>query len=202
RTEPPDSSVTGQGGGGIDAPPIVDRVGTIPKHPVLDFPTRQLSAIRQIVVHHSGFPSHVTPHAMAESLVLDQLAMDGTEPGLPYHFFVQVDGTVEQIHDLSVACHSTQEGHDRIVAVCLAGTFSQGINPTPLQLEHAGHLIAWLLQTCYLSEADIVGHRDVDPFEEVCPGEEWSSGNNWSQTLRYHISRHLSGNPADAVPVS
>ncbi len=202
RTEPPNSSVTGQGGGGVDAPPIVDRVGTIPKHPVLDFPKRQLSAIRQIVVHHSGFPSHVTPYAMAESLVLDQLAMDGTEPGLPYHFFVQVDGTVEQIHDLSVACHSTQDGHDRIVAVCLAGTFSQGINPTPLQLEHAGHLIAWLLQTCYLSEADIAGHRDVDPFEEVCPGEEWSSGNNWSQTLRYHISRHLSGNPADAVPVS
>lgn len=202
RTEPAASSVTGQGGGGIDAPPIVDRVGTIPKHPVLDFPKRQLSAIRQIVVHHSGFPSHVTPHAMAESLVLDQLAMDGTEPGLPYHFFVQVDGTVEQIHDLSVACRSTQDGHDRIVAVCLAGTFSQGINPTPLQLEHAGHLIAWLLQTCYLSEADIVGHRDVDPFEAVCPGEEWSSGNNWSQTLRYHISRHLSGNPADAVPVS
>lgn len=202
RTGLSGSSVTGQGGGGLDAPPIVDRVGTIPKHPVLDFPKRQLSAIRQIVVHHSGFPSHVTPYAMAESLVLDQLAMDGTEPGLPYHFFVQVDGTVEQIHDLSVACHSTQDGHDRIVAVCLAGTFSQGINPTPLQLEHAGHLIAWLLQTCYLSEADIVGHRDVDPFEEVCPGEEWSSGNNWSQTLRYHISRHLSGSPADAVSVS
>ncbi len=202
RTVPAASSVTGQGGGGIDAPPIVDRVGTIPKHPVLDFPKRQLSAIRQIVVHHSGFPSHVTPHAIAESLVFDQLAMDGTEPGLPYHFFVQVDGTVEQIHDLSVACHSTQDGHDRIVAVCLAGTFSQGINPTPLQLEHAGHLIAWLLQTCYLSEADIAGHRDVDPFEEVCPGEEWSSGHNWGQTLRYHISRHLSGNPADAIPVT
>ena len=202
RTVPAASSVTGQGGGGIDAPPIVDRVGTIPKHPVLDFPKRQLSAIRQIVIHHSGFPSHVTPHAMAESLVFDQLAMDGTEPGLPYHFFVQVDGTVEQIHDLSVACHSTQDGHDRIVAVCLAGTFSQGINPTPLQLEHAGHLIAWLLQTCYLSEADIAGHRDVDPFEEVCPGEEWSSGHNWGQTLRYHTSRHLSGNPADAIPVT
>ena len=202
RTEPPASSVTGQGGGDIDAPPIVDRVGTIPKHPVLDFPKRQLSAIRQIVIHQSGFPSHVTPHAMAESLVLDQLAMDGTEPGLPYHFVVQVDGTVEQIHDLSVTCHSTHEGHDSIVAVCLAGTFSQGINPTPLQLEHAGHLIAWLLQTCYLSEADIAGHRDVDPFEEVCPGEEWSTGHNWGQTLRYHVSRHLSGNPADTVLVS
>ncbi len=201
QTEPPASSVTGQGVGGVDAPPIVDRVGTIPKHPVLDFPKRRLSAIRHIVVHQSGFPSHVTPHAMAESLVLDQLAMDGTEPGLPYHFVVQVDGTVEQIHDLSVACHSTQDGHDSIVAVCLAGTFSQGINPTPLQLEHAGHLIAWLLQTCYLSEADIVGHRDVDPFEEVCPGEEWSTGHNWGQTLRYHVSRHLSGNPADAVSV-
>ena len=202
RTEPPALSGHGQGVGSIDAPPIVDRVGTIPKHPILDFPKRRLSAIRQIVVHHSGFPSHVTPHAMAESLVLDQLATDGTEPGLPYHFVVQVDGTVEQIHDLSVACHSTQDGHDSIVAVCLAGTFSQGINPTPLQLEHAGHLIAWLLQTCYLSEADIAGHRDVDPFEEVCPGEEWSTGHNWGQTLRYHVSRHLSGNPADALPVS
>ncbi len=202
QVKPPASSVTGQGGIGIDAPPIVDLVGTIPKHPVLEFPKRQLSAIRQIVVHQSGFPSHVTPHAMAESLVLDQLAMDGTEPGLPYHFVVQVDGTVEQIHDLSVACHSTQDDHDSIVAVCLAGAFSQGINPTPLQLEHAGHLIAWLLQTCYLSEADVAGHRDVDPFEEVCPGEEWSSGHNWSQTLRYHISRYLSGNPADAVSVS
>lgn len=202
RQDLPAPPMTGHEVGSVDAPPIVDRVGTIPKHPVLDFPQRQRSAIRQIVVHQSGFPSHVTPHAMAESLVLDQLAMDGTEPGLPYHFVVQGDGTVEQIHDLSVACHSTQEDHDSIVAVCLAGIFRQGINPTPLQLEQAGHLIAWLLQTCYLSEADVAGHRDVDPFEDTCPGEEWNTGHNWGQTLRYHISRHLSGSPADALPVS
>ena len=194
----PSTPGTGPGTSIVDAPAIIDRVGTIPRHPVLDFPRRQCSAIRQIVVHHSGFPSHVSPHDMAESLILDQLAMDGTEPGLPYHFVVRIDGTVEQIHDLAVACHSTHDDHDSIVAVCLAGTFSQGINPTPLQLEQAGHLIAWLVQTCYLSEADVAGHRDVDPFEDFCPGEEWNAGRNWGQTLRYQVSRHLAGNPVEA----
>ena len=194
----PSTPGTGPGTSIVDAPAIIDRVGTIPQHPVLDFPRRQRSSIRRIVVHHSGFPSHVSPHDMAESLILDQLAMDGTEPGLPYHFVVRIDGTVEQIHDLAVACHSTHDDHDSFVAVCLAGTFSQGINPTPLQLEQAGHLIAWLLQTCYLSEADVAGHQDVDPFEDLCPGEEWNAGRNWSQTLRYHVSRHLAGNPVEA----
>ena len=178
---------------GIQAPHIVDKVGSLPHHPNMHQPRRELEAIRMICLHHSDAPGHVGPERLAQSLVLDQNDSDEPQTGLPYHYFVHPDGQIDQCRDLRDVCMSLSENNEGVVSVCLAGKFTQAQNPTQDQLEQTAQLLAWLVPSHFLASQDIRAHRDVDPAETVCPGEEWDRGRNWKATLFHYIQQNMQG---------
>ena len=172
-------------------PQIVNKVGHLARHPQLEFPVRALEAVRTICVHHSNAPKAIGSEQLAESWLLDQLSSESPQPGLPYHFFIQPDGTIDQCNDVVHVCRSVAQGNESIIAVCLAGKFTAPLLPTPDQLEQAGILIAWLMQKYFVSLDEVVGHRDIDSSESLCPGEDWNTGIHWRKTLMSYVNRHL-----------
>ena len=80
---------------GPDAPPIQDIVDGLPTHPTLRYPTRPLSAIRSLVIHHTAASASVTP----ERIATYQVTRRGM-PGIGHHFYVMANGTVYQTNRL------------------------------------------------------------------------------------------------------
>ncbi len=172
------------------APHIVNKIGAMPSHPRMQFPKRQLAAIRAICIHHSDAPGTVGPEQLTQSLILDHGARDMPLHALPYHFFVHPNGQTDQIATLDAVCHGItgdNEDNEHLISVGLAGKFTDTINPTPDQLKQAGLLLGWLMRKHFLSLDDIKGHKEIDAQESVCPGTEWNQGRTWKDSLFFYI---------------
>jgi hypothetical protein len=173
-------------------PSMKDRRGTQPVRPeederrapaaqLEDYPTRPLTTIKRVVVHHTMTREDVTPERLAEMRIRRGL------PGINYHYLITGDGTIHWTQPLTALLPHTgvdavnQEG----VAVALAGNFSQKV-PGDAQLAGAAEVIAWLLDELDLETDAVVGRSEVDP-KVISPGAQWLQGVQFKSTLLARI---------------
>lgn len=156
-------------------PDIEDIVEQLPKHKTNRYPTRQLTDINQIVIHHTATSPTITPQRLAEYQVrkLDKA-------GIAYHFVVAADGVIYQTNNLeTVSDHAFNRNQDS-VGVCFPGNFGDSIPPTA-QLEAGGRLCAWLLSRLRLPSDKIVGLGEF--VNTQSPGKQWLRGQRWKDLL-------------------
>ncbi len=132
------------------------------------YPQRELSAIKYLVVHHSGVDSDSSAEAIA-SYHTRSLGW----PGIGYHFLVHWDGAIEYVGDIAEARYNVARRNQEVVGVCLPGDFSRR-SPEEAQLEAARVLLV-NLQFALGWFVPIVGHGEValPGFATACPGDTW-----------------------------
>lgn len=150
----------------------------MPHHPTKTWPSRALSKIKRVVLHHTVTSPETDPIALARSLISRR-----NLPGLPYHFLVQGDGDGFWVMPLETQVSQTTkaEVNEESVGVALAGNFTN-TPPPEAQLDTAAAIIAELVKTFDLNvDTDIIGRSEVDAV--ASPGKQWLQGARYKQTL-------------------
>ena len=173
--------------GAVPTPPIHDIMADLPQHESQRWPTREVSDIRRIVVHHTLSDPMTPPHDLA------QQAVDQNKPGMPYHFLVSGDGTIYQTQPLSriVRQNMSRSINETInadsIAVALAGDFrrDRDVEPSEAQRKAAAALIAWLISQQRLGSivTQIVFGRKELGEHVISPGDQWDEGIRWKDKL-------------------
>jgi N-acetyl-anhydromuramyl-L-alanine amidase AmpD len=174
---------------GVAKPAMEELVDKLPKHPTERYPTRALTGIRQIVIHHTATSPIVTPQRLAHY----QVKTLG-KPGIVYHFVVAADGTLYQTNRLeTVSDHAYSRNADS-VGVCFPGNFTSRVPPA-VQIEAGARLCAWLLTSLRLSTQKIVGLSEFVNSES--PGKQWLEGERWKDMLLAKVEAALeTGDPS------
>ncbi|MGH1336074.1 MAG: peptidoglycan recognition protein family protein [Aureispira sp.] len=148
------------------APKIINKVDLLQKHPTKRFPTRTLSQITRIAVHHSA----------SENQTEDDYARYHVQsrswPGIGYTFVIRDDkeGTIVQTNDLTTICYNVDSGNTPTIGICLSGNFSNR-KPSPAQLKSLGKLIRHLRRLLQ-KDLPVEGHRTLQPHQPTsCPGD-------------------------------
>ena len=165
--------------GGVPQPAMADLRGQLPASSSKQYPTRALSTVRRVVVHHTATRSDITPQQVAQFLVDQGLA------GIKYHFFINGDGTISWVQPVEsvVAQTNVEAVNSDGVAVCLAGNFAT-VPPGEVQMEAAAQTIAWLLDSLSLPTDAIIGRSEVDASDPSgSPGKQWLSGSVYKEPL-------------------
>lgn len=91
----------------------------------------------------------------------------GKQVFYPYHFFINADGTVEELlRDEEVGWHSGNwEVNCRSIAVALNANYENG-TPSQIEIEAIAKLIREKYP--YIKKENIVGHREINP-KTTCP---------------------------------
>ncbi len=182
-----------QPAGVVARPAIEDVIDALPKHPTERYPTRPVSQISSVVLHHSAVP----PSVGAARIAKYQVEKRGW-PGIGFHYFVSDDGRIEQTQPLEVIANHAGDANPISVGICLAGNFTDQ-PPTEAQLLATGQLTAWLLQTLNLPIEAIHPHKDY--VVTACPGDQWDGGAQWGERLRQQVQDTLAGaGPVVATP--
>jgi N-acetyl-anhydromuramyl-L-alanine amidase AmpD len=170
-------------------PPVQDIIDELPTHPSKSYPSRTLSDINQIVIHHTG----TSPAFSAQRMARYQVQRMG-KPGISYHFFVSADGTIFHTNGLqTITDHAYARSRDS-VGVCFAGNFGSSI-PTPTQLQAGAALCAWLLDTLHLTTDTVVGLNEF--MNAHSPGRQWLSDQCWKDKLLTIIEALLKASERD-----
>ncbi len=170
-------------GTSVVTPPVKDIVDELPVHADKQYPTRTLSDINQIVIHHTGTSPTITAQRLAEYQVQKM-----GKAAISYHFFVAADGTISQTSSLQTATDHAF-GHSRdSIGICFAGNFANSI-PTSSQLQAGGELCAWLLDHLHLTTDTIVGLSEL--VNTQSPGMQWLGGQRWKDKLHLSMRAHL-----------
>ncbi len=178
----------------VTRPVIHDIVDELPRHPTLRYPTRPRVAITHIAVHHTAMPPHVGPERIAAFHIQADPDRGKDEwPGIGYHFFIHVDGRIDQTQPLEAASYHVADHNRYTVGVAFAGSFLNGVAPTPQQIQAGARLIAWLMQELNVPLQNVWGHREFAGNRTVCPGSEWMQGRKWRDQLFAEIVRIQSG---------
>jgi len=156
---------------GVSKPPITDLTDSLPHHPSRHFPTRALSDIRYVVIHHSATPPNISLKRIAETHVKGR-----GWAGIGYHFVIKASGEICQTNPLNVICRTGTWG----VEVCLLGNFTYTV-PPEAQLESCAHLCAYLLSELGLPLERIKGAREL--IATASPGRQWMEGRAWKNDL-------------------
>ena len=178
----------------VPPPAIENIVAQLPHHPTVQYPTRTVSEITMVVVHHTGVSPTITAREIAEFRV-----QKNNWAGIGFHFLVLPDGTIQQTNELTTVSRHAGDQNRESVGVSFAGNFNTG-SPTAQQIAQGGHLIAWLLRTLNLSIGAMVGHKAI--ASTPCPGTQWDSGSRWQNSLRQAVNRWLSGSAQPTVPAT
>lgn len=179
----------------VTKPDMVELVDKLPKHPTNRYPTRPLSAITHIAIHHSAAPANVPPERIAQYHVNNP---EHQWPGIGYHFYIGPDGTIYHTQDLSLASYHVYQNNDYTVGVCVAGDFTEVI-PTPAQIQATARLVAWLMQEFNIPLGNVWGHKEFPKNMTACPGKQWLEGQKWKQILFEQIQVERGERPATAV---
>ncbi len=142
---------------------IKDIVGSLPKGKGA-YPSRALSKITQVVVHHSATKSTLpgsNPTAYANFHVSNR-----GWPGIGYHFVIQRDGTIFQTNLLTTVSNHVQGANTKSIGICLSGNFDEE-QPTPEALGALVHVIRYL-NTQLGKTLGIHAHNEYAP--KSCPG--------------------------------
>lgn len=129
---------------------------------VSTYPTRQLSQIKRIVVHHAAAQNQT-----AVDYARYHVGSNGW-PGIGYHYVIEKNGRVIQGNPLeNISYHVGAGENTPSIGICLSGNFDIE-HPTPIQLKRLEQLIKKLRQD--LPQAlEINGHRDFK--NKSCPGD-------------------------------
>jgi hypothetical protein len=165
------------------APPIQNIASQLKHHPSLQFPTRSLSQIQRIIIHHTAIAPTIGAERVAEYRVDTQ-----GWPGIGYHYFITHDGLIQQTNELTT--QSTHAGqYDPVaIGICFAGNFTNEV-PTSAQIEAGAQLIAWLLSQFGLTLNAVSGYKELVITQS--PGLQWDSGARWGDQLRARIQVYL-----------
>ncbi len=166
---------------------VADIRNEMPRHPAKSWPTRPLTQINLVVVHHTVTSPQTDPIALARAVISHR-----DLPGLMYHFLVQGDGSGFWTESLtSVVSQTLREAVNvRAVAVALAGDFTNAPPPDD-QLDTAAAIIAELVRTFELDvDTDIIGRNEVDATSS--PGQQWLQGAQYKYTLLDKVRALLS----------
>ena len=147
-------------------PPIEEVVDELPRHATRRYATRQLEAIRALVIHHSAVP----PSVDAWQIARYHVEREGW-PGIGYHFSIAPDGHIHQTQPLeAISYHAGDPGNQEGVGICLLGNFTNESPPDP-QLDATARLVAWLLSELNLPTEAVRAHCDYRQTQ--CPGLTW-----------------------------
>ena len=181
--------------GAVPRPPIDDIMVSLPQHPSRRWPTREITDIRRIVVHHTFSDPNVDPRTLA------QQAVNQNKPGMPYHFLVTGDGVIHQTQPLTrivmqnLSSHLNEMINADSIAVAVAGDFrrNQDVEPGERQRQATAALIAWLISQQRLGSiiTQIVFGRKELGEKVISPGDQWMEGVRWKDKLLADIQSLL-----------
>jgi N-acetylmuramoyl-L-alanine amidase len=144
---------------------IQDISSQLAQHPSKRYVERPLTAIRRIIVHHTGTPAHITPQRIAEFQVKNKEL-----PGITYHICITADGKAYWTQPPTLmAAHAGQDSRDSL-GVCLIGDFTNASPPQP-QLEVTASVLAQLAGQLNLTIEQIFGYREITSTQS--PGATW-----------------------------
>ncbi len=133
------------------------------RHPSRLFPTRVLSAITNIAVHHSA-----TKTGSAEIYARFH-TNDLNWPGIGYHFVIEKDGIIKWTNNLQTVSYHVGNSNRKAVGICLTGDFREQ-EPTGEQWSSLFELLKTLLIELNLSHDSVWGHSQFPGYEsKACP---------------------------------
>lgn len=171
----------------VPQPVMQDKRTTLPTRPGATYPTRAVTAIKRIIVHHTVTRDDVTPERLAQAQVSQG------KPGITYHFLINGDGTITWTQPLESAPDQTlvPDVNADGVAVALAGNFQNAV-PTQPQIASAAALVAWLLSSLRLDASTVYGRNELDK-RVASPGLQWLQGARFKDTLLNQVNSILAG---------
>ena len=175
--------------GAVPQPDLQDLRGSLPQ--TAPYPTRDVGAIRRIVIHHTGIADgNLSPQTIAQSLIRTG------KLGITYHFLINTDGAVYWTQPLeAIVPTSKAEVNADSIAVALGGNFMAAV-PADAQLASAAHLVAWLLSTTKLGVEAVIGRREVERGIPS-PGDQWDTGARYRERLLADVQTWLTKPPDD-----
>lgn len=171
----------------IARPPLEDVRNALPRHPLRTYPTRSVSDIRRVIVHHTATRADITPQLIAQFQVNQGL------PGIKYHYVISANGTIYWTQPLEavVAQTAVDEVNADGVAVTFIGSFTHTV-PTDAQMSSAARLIAWLLYSLNLDLGAVFGRSELDDSDvSKSPGQQWLDGQRYKETLLAQVQAIL-----------
>ncbi len=161
---------------GVPQPAMDDVRGKLATGPGTPYPTRDLTTIKRVIVHHTATRGDITPQRLAEAQVAQG------KPGTTYHFLVNDDGSIHWLQPLETAVAQTNRADANAdgIALALAGNFGQ-VPPGDVQLSAAAQVIAWLLDRFGLKTTDVYGRRELENV--ASPGAQWDTGAKYKDPL-------------------
>ncbi len=129
----------------------------LPRGKRAPWPRRPLELIRWLVLHPLAIPGDWPPETLGAFLV-----EQGGRPGFPYHFYLTADGRVFWTLPLE-AMTDHAGGYGRVsVGIGLAG-WDADQEPSPVQVDRAARLCAWLMLRFQLGPSQIRTVRELFP---------------------------------------
>ena len=166
----------------VSAPPIENLTGSLPRNPNKQYPTRSISAIKTLVIHHSAVPASISAEQIAQFNV-----SKNNWPGIGFHYFITQAGDIQQTNRLETISYHAGGDNPTSVGIAFAGNFDAE-TPTKAQIDAGGHLIAWLLGHLNLPQAALKAHKDL--ANTPCPGAQWET---WKNSLQQSVQSYQTG---------
>lgn len=139
---------------------IENRTEDLPRHNRFTYPTRNVSNIETLVIHHSG-----TLTGDVRSIANYHIN-ERNWPGIAYHFVIFKDGSIFQTNYLTTISYHAASINSTSIGICLIGNCD--INePTVHQLDTLYRLVSYLCK--------ILQIKSVQPHNKtkntICPGQ-------------------------------
>jgi hypothetical protein len=131
------------------------------------YQTRELAAIRRIILHHTGTPSQSTTW---EAVARYHVNTRGW-PGIGYHLGLRPDGKVSYLGDINTIRYHAGSANTDSIGICCSGDYRTE-QPTTVMAGNFRRLVA-LLESFLGRDLPIIPHRDV--ADTVCPGDNLMS---------------------------
>lgn len=116
--------------------------------------------IKYIVVHCTGGNQDATVEDLKKEFEIKGWKRSG------YHFFIDKHGTLHQLEAVKNIANGVKNYNQNSIHIAWAGGLNGKDNRTPVQKQVLLISVA-TLKFCY-PNAEIVGHRDLDP-KKACP---------------------------------
>lgn len=173
--------------------PIEDISAEMPTNLALPaFSTRQTSAIRQLVIHHTGTAAQITPWQLANFLVQRQ-----DQAGMPYHYCITAAGQIYQTQAPAVETAHAGRHSAESLGIALIGNFDRTVPPAA-QLEALIDLLVYLGESLSLG-LDAQHIRGLGELSSTSsPGRTWPQ---WRQTVIDQAATRLLNQQAAAAAV-
>lgn len=180
-------------GGSQNIPPvqITNITDTLARSATAQYPTRSLSEVNRIIIHHTAVSEKVGPARIAKIQV-----ERADKPGITYHYFIAENGDIYQTNNLTTVSDHTQGHNQNGLAICFAGNFTDLI-PTQAQLKASGVLCASLMLQLNITPTNVTGATEL--VNTQSPGKQWLTDKQWKTLLTAEINQARGLIPASPI---